>query len=221
MVTPEALDPLPPEAELALAWSGPKVRGPLSMALQLDRRLARIVGRTQEPMLGQMRLAWWRDALGKPVAQRPRGDAVLDGLGREWEDREAFLAKMVDGWEVLVTAQSLGRTEAEDFATGRGAFFAGLPASPVSEALAARLVAAGRCWALADAAARVSDLAERALLVEAGQAVAMPEGRIARGLGGLAVLEALAVRALSRGGRPLMEGRGASLTALRAAIFRA
>ncbi len=220
-MTPEAPDPLPPEAELALAWSGPKVRGALSMALQLDRRLARIVGRTQEPMLGQMRLAWWRDALGKPVAQRPRGDAVLDGLGREWEGREAFLVQMVDGWEVLVTAQSLGRDEAEVFAAGRGAFFAGLPDPPVSETLAARLATAGRCWALADAAARVSDPAERALLVEAGQATQVPEGRIARGLGGLAVLEALSVRALARGGRPLMEGRGASLVALRAAIFRA
>jgi phytoene synthase len=38
-------------------------------------------------------------------------------------------------------------------------------------------------------------------------------------LRGLAVLEALALRALRRGGRPLMEGRGAPLTAFRAAIF--
>ena len=35
------------------------------------------MARTTEPMLGQMRLAWWRDALGKPVDERPRGDAVL------------------------------------------------------------------------------------------------------------------------------------------------
>lgn len=220
-MTPENPDPLPPEAELALAWSGPKVRAPLSMALQLDRRLARIVGRTQEPMLGQMRLAWWRDALGKPVAERPRGDAVLDGIGEHWQGREAFLVQMVDGWEVLVTAQSLGPAEAEAFGAGRGAFFAGLADDPVTDALAARLAAAGRRWALADAAAQVSDPAESAALVGAGLAAAAPKVRIPSGLGGLAVLEALALRALSRGGRPLMEGRGASLAALRAAIFRA
>lgn len=218
-MTSEALDPLPPEAELALVWSVPKVRGALSMAFHLDRRLARIVGRTQEPMLGQMRLAWWREALNKPVTQRPRGDAVLDGLGHQWEGREASLVQMVDGWEVLVTAQSLGRAEADVFAAGRGAFFAGLSDAPVSDALLARLAAAGRRWALADAAARVSDPAERALLVEAGLALTVSGRRLARGLGGLAVLEALAVRALARGGRPLMEGRGASLAALRAAIF--
>jgi len=220
-VTAEAPDPLPPEAELALAWSGPKVRGALSMALQLDRRLARIVGRTQEAMLGQMRLAWWREALGKPVAARPRGDAVLDGLGVHWAGREAFLVQMVDGWEVLVTAETLRRAEAEGFADGRGAFFAGLADEPAAAPLAARLAAAGRRWALADAAAAVSDPAERAMIVEAGLAVSAPGVQIGRGLGGVAVLEALALRALGRGGRPLMEGRGASLAALRAAIFRA
>ena len=79
-VTHEDPDILPPEAQLALAWSHAKVRGPLSIALQLDRRLARIVTRTSEPMLGQMRLAWWREMLGKPASDRPRGDAVLDGV---------------------------------------------------------------------------------------------------------------------------------------------
>jgi len=172
-------------------------------------------------MLGQMRLAWWREALGKPVADRPRGDAVLDGIGRHWQGREAVLVHMVDGWEVLVTAQSLGPGEVAVFGAGRAALFAGLADDLGDQALAARLAAAGRRWALADAAAGVSDPAERVLLVEAGRAVPSAPGRIPRGLGGLAVLEALAVRALARGGRPLMEGRGAALAALRAAIFRA
>ena len=92
---------------------------------------------------------------------------------------------------------------------------------PAEGARAVRLAAAGRRWALADAAAGVSDPAEAAVLAETGRAVAAPAGRIPRPLAGLAVLEALAVRALARGGRPLMEGRGASLAALRAAIFRA
>lgn len=219
-MTAEAPDPLPPEAELAVAWSGSKVRDALSLALQLDRRLARIVGRTQEPMLGQMRLAWWRDALAKPVSERPRGDAVLDGIGLHWQGREAALAKMVDGWEVLVTAQSLGRTEAEAFGTGRGRFFAAFAGEGGDAALSARLAAAGLCWALADAAAGVSNSRERSVLIKVGMTIESPPLRIPRDLAGLAVLESLARRALARGGRPLMEGRGASLAAMRAAIFR-
>ncbi len=214
----DASEPLPPEAELSLAWSGPKVRGALSMALQFDRRLARIVGRTTEPVLGQMRLAWWREALAKPVAERPRGDVVLDGLGQHWAGREAALITMVDGWETLVTAEALGRAEAEAFGAQRGAFFAGL-ADERAPALGLRLAAAGLRWAVADAATAVADESERAALVAAGQARTVALGRVPRDLRGLAVLDALARRALARGGRPLMEGRGASLAVLKGAIF--
>ena len=211
-------DHLPPEAELAIAWSAPRVRAPLTTVLQLDRRLARIVARTSEPMLGQMRLAWWREALGKPAAERPRGDVVLDAIGRDWAGREAALVALVDGWEVLVTASVLGPSEIDSFAAGRGAFFAALP-QDCGPAEAARLVLAGERWALADAAASVSDAGERAALVAAGLARAGRGGRLPSGLRGLAVLEALGLRALRRGGQPLMAGRGASLAALRGAIF--
>lgn len=171
-------------------------------------------------MLGQMRLAWWREMLGTPVEARPRGDAVLDRIGEHWQGREGALAAMVDGWEVLITAARLGPAEIEAFAAGRGAFFGALEAQ-LSGARAARVAAAGRRWALADAAASISDAGERAALVKAGLARAgLGESeRMPRALRGLAVLDALALRALRRGGRPLMEGRGAPIAALRAAIF--
>jgi phytoene synthase len=215
----DATDPLSSEAELALAWSDREFRMPMAIAFQLDRRLARIVARTQEPMLGQMRLAWWCDALGRPMAQRPRGDAVLDGIGMHWEGREAALVTMVNAWELLVSAKRIDASLATAFGAGRGAFFAALAAGPQSPAVRERLALAGCRWALADAAAGVSDAAERAALIAA--APALQSGlRMPRGLRGLAVLEALALRALQRGGRPLLEGRSASLIALRAAIFR-
>lgn len=211
-------DHLPPEAELAIAWSAPKVRAALTTALQLDRRLARIVARTTEPMLGQMRLAWWREALGKPVAQRPRGDVVLDAIGAHWQGREIALVAMVDGWEVLVTAESLGQAEIASFAAGRGAFFGALQDDPAATGVE-RMRLAGQRWALADAAAGVSDAEERAALVAAGLALAGQVGRMPSGVRGLAVLDALAARALRAGGQSLMAGRGAALAALRAAIF--
>jgi phytoene synthase len=219
---PEPADPLTPEAGLALAWSAPGLRGPLSTVLQFDRRLARIAARTREPVLGQMRLAWWRDELGKPMAERPRGDAVLDEIGLHWEERKAVLVAMVDGWEALVTAERIGSEQADAFAAGRGGFFAALAPEGASRALTARLEVAGRSWALADAAARISDPAERKVLIAVGLAQAsLSSPRFPRALAGLAVLESLARRALLRGGRLLMEGRGAPIAALRAAIFRA
>lgn len=175
--------------------------------------------RTSEPMLGQMRLAWWRDALGKPVAERPRGDAVLDAIGAHWAGREAALVQMVDGWEVLVTAERMDAAEATAFATGRGAFFAAL-ASRSSAEVRQRCAVAGFRWALADVVTGISDESECAVLIAEGLAQKTQSARLPADLRALAVLEALALRALRRGGRPLMEGRGASLTAFRAAIFR-
>jgi phytoene synthase len=212
-------DKLPPEAELALAWTPPQVCGPLSIALQLDRRLARIVTRTHEPMLGQMRLAWWREALGKPPAERPQGDVVLDGIGNHWAGREAALIAMVDGWEVLLTADPLDPHAITSFAKQRSAFFGALVDGHVPSGQREGIMAAGFRWAVADAAARVSDATERAALIAAGFSWPSTGSRLPKALRGLAVLDALSKRALRRGGRPLMEGRGAPLVAMKAAIL--
>lgn len=212
-------EPLPDDIELALAWTPHMARAPLRNAFALDQRLAGLCARTREPVLGQMRLAWWRDMLGKPAAQRPRGDAVLDGLAVHWAGREVALIAMVDGWEVMVSAERLGRDDAVAFAAGRSAFLA-VATTPISDAAdqAARLAAMR--WALADAAARMSDPHERAVLIEAGLALGRADQRLPGPMRGLAVLGSLAARALANGGRPLLEGKGAALTALKAGLLR-
>ncbi len=218
-MTTDPPEHLPEDVELALAWTPSADRAALQIAFALDQRLARICARTSEPVLGQMRLAWWRDMLGKPVDQRPRGDVVLDGLGEHWAGRETALIAMVDGWEVLVSADHLGTDEATTFGTGRGAFLAAFSGS-LSDAAAQDARCAATRWALADAAARISDPGERAVLVEAGLAQRGGGERLPAPLRGVAVLGGLASRALARGGRPLLEGKGAALTALRSALLR-
>lgn len=209
---------LPAEAGLALAWSPQALRGPLSTFLQLDRRLARIVTRTSEPMLGQMRLAWWREMLGKPVGERPLGDVVLDGLGTHWAGREDALVRVVDGWEYLLPGGSLEPDDLGRCAAGRAAPFAALlPAT--DEMLAARIAMAGRRYLLADIAANLSGREEREAAIAQGLGGTCPDLPLPSALRGLGVLEALALRALKRGGRPLMEGRGASIVALKVAIL--
>lgn len=212
-------DTLPPEADLALAWTPPKVRAALSIAFQLDRRLARIVTRTHEPMLGQMRLVWWRDVLGKAAGERPQGDVVLDAIGNHWMGREAALIALVDGWEVLLTADQLDPPAIASFASQRGAFFGALVEADCEPAVRDAIVAAACRWAITEAAARVSDEGERAALIAAGAAIPNTGARLPKALRGLAVLDALSRRALQRGGRPLMEGRGAPLAAMKAAIL--
>lgn len=216
----EALEPLPPEQRLAIAWSTAEARDRLTSMLAFDGRLARIVTRTREPMLGQMRLAWWRDTLGLGVAARPRGDVVLEALGTFWEGREAGLIALVDGWEQVLHEKPLSEDAAGRFAEGRSAALLGVYGG---DARADRPGAASRraawCWSLGDFAARVSDPGERAMLAKLGLASSGPDRRLPRSERGLAVLGLLGERALRCGGRPLMEGRGAAIAVMRAAIF--
>lgn len=209
-------EPLPPEGELALAHTAAALRAPMRIALALDQRLGRIAGQTSEVMLGQMRLAWWRDMLKASPADRPQGDAVLDAIGAHWKGREEALGEVVDAWEILVASESMEREAISAFARGRAAPFAALAGE--GEA-AARAQVAGMRWALADAAGKLSDESERARFLEVGLEDRSAGQSLPRALRGLAVLEALALRAMKRGGRPLMEGRGAALTAMRAAIL--
>lgn len=201
-----------PEAQLALAHSPGEVRDALRIFLDLDARLARIVAGTSEPMLGQMRLAWWRDTLRLPVDERPRGDAVLDAIGKQWQAREDALIGLVDGWENML-AEQLDRETAMGFASGRASGLAAIAGTPD-----AALAQSAQRWALVDAAVHLPDGEERELLLDLARSMPAPT-RLARPYRGIAILDALALRSLKRGGRPLMEGRSAALTAIRAAIF--
>ncbi|MFZ9396348.1 MAG: squalene/phytoene synthase family protein [Erythrobacter sp.] len=217
MAEPASLD-LAEEQRLALAYSPGATRPALASLFALDRRLSQLVARTSEPMLGQMRLAWWRDMLGKASADRPAGDVVLDALGQHWGGHERELIAMVDAWEVLLAGETLTPGQLHEFGEGRAAPFGALQRVR-DRAAKDRVAAAAFHWAMADAAAHCADPQDRAALVEAGLARTRGGGRIEPGLRGLAVLQALALRALRRGGRPLLEGRGAALVALRAGLL--
>ncbi|MBV7267028.1 squalene/phytoene synthase family protein [Erythrobacter ani] len=210
-------EPLPDELRLALAYTPAAVRAAMHTYFALDQRLARIASGTTEPMLGQMRLAWWRDMLAKPASERPAGDAVLDAIGEHYLGNEPALTDVIDGWEVLIVADMLTGDQLSKYARGRSRAFLSVIDSPSREDRDV-VERAGIRWALADAASQVSDEAERAEIVKTALDTRRGGG-LPRNLRGLAVLDALAMRALKSGGRPLMEGRGASLTALRAGIF--
>ena len=162
--TPEGL---PAELELAVLFTPVGHRRALSSYLALDLRLGQIVAKTREPMLGQMRLAWWRENLAKPASERPKGDEVLDAIGVHWPGKEQDLAAAVDAWETMLTSKKLTSSEIKRFASGRtkplGRFLPGQDCGAQD-----RLATAASLWAIADAASRVSDAQERSALVKAG-----------------------------------------------------
>ena len=207
------------DAELvALNYARATVRPQLACFFALDRRLGQIVAGSNEPMLGQMRLAWWRDMLKATDQDRPAGDVVLDAIRQDWGGNAIALQPLVDGWEVFLVAEELTGDVLSEFACGR--------ARPLADAFdctddkrETQAREAGTLWALADTAAHVSDGGERELILNLAKARLAANATRSRMPAPLAVLNALSSRAIARGGRPLMEGRGAALTALRAGLI--
>ncbi len=185
----------------------------MAALFDLDRRLAGLVARAREPLLAQMRLAWWRDRLVETVGAAPAGEPLLGELAEQWGQRTGSLRPLVDGWENLIGEAPLSCAAIADFAAGRGQALAAFAELANAGEDAPAALAAGRCWAFADFASHSSDARERETARALGRQVDLPRIR-SRNLRGLAVLGGLSRRAVIRG-EPLMHGRGAALAASR------
>lgn len=201
---------LPAAQRLALSYAPKRARAAHMALLALDTRLAAILRKRREPMLVQVRLAWWRDMLRSPPRDWPWGDAVLDLL-RHWRD-PAALVPLIDGWEALL-AEDLTPRAIADFIDGRALAYQAL-AEQLGVARPKDAREAARLWALADLAANLSQGEEKALVVDYGRSQVIAP-ILPASLRPLAVLAALGKRALDRGGDALLSGPGAMLLALR------
>ena len=213
MLEPTDLD-LP--QRLALSHASRDSRPVLLAGLAFDRKLERIVRQAKEPILAQMKLAWWRDRLREEVAARPSGDPLLDTLGREWQGREAALIALMDGWEAMLGAPS--RKILLEFAEGRSLLIQAWASAAGSSDDSETIAIEARRWAYGDAAAGATDSGARNLAIELAQELPR-RVRLTRALRPLAILSGLAERSLAAGGVSAVEDRGAMLAAMRIALL--
>ncbi len=161
-----------PERALILVYSPSAARGALAALLALDDALALVLRTMREPALGQMRLAWWREALERLDHAPPPGEPVLRALAAEALPLGVSgraLGALVDGWDVLIEAERLDREALARFAEGRGALFE-VAGGALAASAGDPLRAAGQGWALADLARNLDDPDEAA----EAQAMAAP-----------------------------------------------
>lgn len=154
-----------PWLDLALSYAPDRPRAALEALFALDTALGNVLRTTREPLVGQMRLAWWREALqGLDVSDAP-AEPVLQSvaaavlpLGIE----ASALSGMVDAWEPLLNDIETGAID--DHARLRGRALFSMAARALGTAKDDPVGAAGEGWALADLAANLSDpaLASRA-----------------------------------------------------------
>ncbi|ANY20683.1 hypothetical protein A6F68_02182 [Tsuneonella dongtanensis] len=209
-----AISHLPPEQRLGIAYTPEAQRPALAALLAFDAMLGRFIARDTEPVLVQLRLAWWREQLGGSARSATSNDPLLSEIKAHWDGAQGTLVQLVDGWEGL-----LG--EATDMAianlvAARGATFAAFAelAGAESESESART--AGELWALADLRARTDDARRRSVI----DGMKPPLGTLPRRreLRGLCVLGGLGRRALAKDQR-LLHDRRAVLFAFRLGLM--
>ncbi|WP_419815137.1 squalene/phytoene synthase family protein [Glacieibacterium sp.] len=195
------------ERWLAVQYAPAAVRPALLALHALDLELAKVVDTTTEPMLGEIRLAWWRERLeGLDKGQVP-AQPVLQALATEVLPRGvtgAVLAGFEDAWLLRLGGDEVAAAQ------GRGrALFAAMAVLLGGDPVAAG--ALGETWAAGDAARYGLD------------GVALAPARAATALRPLAGLAALGARDHARAAAGLpIELRATpvrQLILLRGAVF--
>lgn len=107
--------------KLVFAYAKASERAVYEAVFALDSLCANIVATTSEALIGQMRLAWWRDVIIKDPVQRPAGhpliatiNALPDHIGND------ALAELVNMWEAFLLADNR-QAYLQQFCEGRAA----------------------------------------------------------------------------------------------------
>lgn len=206
----DLIENLSPLERLALSYAPAMAREKWLTLLAFDSRLGGVIRQAREPVLAQLRLAWWRDRLGQAAEERPRGEPLLARMDG-WD--AAGLVALVDGWEALLAEPPLTEDAMNAFADGR----AGVVASLGGDSHIA--AASARRWALADLALHLGDPLAKATARELMDAQPAAGGRLPRPLRPLAVLEQVTVRAVGKGSQSALTSPMVLLVALRAGLL--
>ncbi len=212
----DLIETLPLAQRLALSYA-PRDARPATLAfLALDTRLAGIIRADGEPVIAQMKLAWWRDRLAQAPQEWPLGEPLL-ALLRESGLDCAKLSPLVDGWEVLLSDQ-LGSDAIAEFADGRARGWSAVASATAGQA-GDNVEAAARRWAMVDLALNLGTDEEATAVRHAARAESWKPLTLSRPLRSLAVLHGLARRAILRDTDEMLDGPGAMGAALRLGIL--
>lgn len=153
-----------PDRIFALTHVPVPVRDAVSAVWELDARLGTFVATTTQPLVGQVRLTWWHQALSGLKHGVSSPEPLLDKLARQVvgrvTDGPEALAALVEGWEALLDPVPLSDGALQLHAKLRGAQLFAISGQLLGERDVN--LSAGEGWALADFALRCSDSDTRA-----------------------------------------------------------
>lgn len=197
----DILSDLPPLHRLITAYAPKALQDGMRHIWAFDARLADIVRTTSEPIIGQMRLTWWREAISEG---KGAGDPLLAALRTDVLEKAGAggLLSAIEGWEVLLEPLPLSDSQLVAFAENRGGGLfrqIGWLAGDCPPWLAQ----AGMAWALWDLSGHLSDAAtaERAIAITPEFLADVPERGWPRSLASLRILTGLTRRDAGQGRR--------------------
>ena len=185
-----------PERALTLVYATARVRPALAALWRLDERLGSVVATTTEPMIGAIRLAWWREALEALDRGGPPDDPLLceiAGTLLPLGISGAELAAIEAAWAVLLDGGPPDGQAIEQHGRLRGRLLFGLAARMLGHQASEEAAIAGEGWALIDLGSRIRDPQAAALARARARECLLGLGgyrwpRALRPLGALAVL---------------------------------
>jgi phytoene synthase len=187
----------------------------------LDAALGAVLAGGREPLIGQIKLAWWRDALDALDRLPPPAEPVLQAVAEHVLPTGVTggdLSKMEEGWTLLLSQEPLTTDELDRYATSRGRLLFRHSGTILGHPLGEEMEQAGEGWALADLA-RHSNAGDAAAASEAGQKRFSRAPRWPSPLRPLGMLAALARRDLA-GGADALELHGSPGRMLRMLLHR-
>lgn len=163
---------LDPDRTLALSYVPAERRPALAALWRLDTALGTVLAGGREPMLSQIKLTWWRDSLARldeapPPAEPALQDAAAHILPRGIKGGQ--LARLEEGWSLLLAPEPLGADALGRYALGRGALLFRFSSSLLGFQINERVKRAGEGWALADLARHSNNVDARAALAAAAE----------------------------------------------------
>ena len=191
---------LDPDRILALSYVPARCRPAVAALWQLDAALGAVLAGGREPLISQIKLAWWREALEKldnaPAPSEPVLEAVAEHLlpagltGAE-------LSEMESAWAVLLSPEPLTADDLETYARARGGLLFRFAARVLGGEPQPQAERGGEAWALIDLARHSANQED------ADAAVAAARARVERyrwpsRLRPLGMLAALAARDTAR-----------------------
>jgi phytoene synthase len=203
------MTPLGADQGLALTYVAAGRRAGVEALWRLDAAMGAVLAGGRDPMIGRIKLAWWREALEKLDREAAPSEPVLKALEAHVLPRGlagAGLAEMETGWAALLDPEPLTVERMDSYASARGGLLFAHSATLLGGEATKLVREAGESWALVELARRAGDAGEIEAALDAARRRAAPARWPAR-LRPLGMLRALAARD-AEPGRPRWEAQG-------------